>query len=357
MEEKRITIKDIAEKAEVSIGSVHCALSQKSGVSEETRMRIIKIAHEMGYRPNAAAASLKRKTLRIAAAFPGPTEQSRYYFSFVWEGIRDWMHSLSDMNVELIEVPYYIGANSQANELADLLDNTQVDGLLSTGHTDARGAAALQSFIRRGIPVALVGDDLPQSDRLCCVQPNYSMVGRTIAELLMRQIPSESGILLCVGDVMMSSHYLMVQGFEEYLSENDCKNPIYKVHATGNKKDGYERIARELTQRNNLAACFSVNARDSVQLGQALEDTGKAGKIAAVGSDLFEENVQFLKEGVFTNLIYKKPYSQANTAAKYLTDYLLKGLRPPQEIMYVGSEVVFQSSLPMYDNGLFRQLR
>ena len=34
---KRITIKDIAERAGVSIGSVHCALYGKPGVGDATR--------------------------------------------------------------------------------------------------------------------------------------------------------------------------------------------------------------------------------------------------------------------------------------------------------------------------------
>ena len=37
---KRITIKDIAERAGVSIGSVHCALYGKPGVGDATRERI-----------------------------------------------------------------------------------------------------------------------------------------------------------------------------------------------------------------------------------------------------------------------------------------------------------------------------
>ena len=36
-------------------------------------------------------------------------------------------------------------------------------------------------------------------------------------------------------------------------------------------------------------------------------------------------------------------------AAKYLTEYLLREQKPVSEIVYVGSEIIFQSSLPMYE--------
>ena len=51
---KRATIKDIASLAGVSLGSVHCALLGKEGVSAETRQRILGIAKRINYRPNSA---------------------------------------------------------------------------------------------------------------------------------------------------------------------------------------------------------------------------------------------------------------------------------------------------------------
>ncbi len=352
---KRITIKDIAQKAGVSIGTVHCALAGKPGVGEETRVRIQEIAKLNGYRPNAVAASLKRKTLRIAVALPGPTEDNRFYFSYVWEGVRDYMRTMNDFNIELLEVQYYEGLNNQADELTELLAHSEVDGLLTLGYTDIRGKISFQRFIDKNIPVMLVGNDLVQSGRLCCVQPNYQIIGRTMAELIVRQIPKDGRILICAGDASIPSHYLTVQGFDAYVQEKGLKNPILKVHTNQSNKDNYDRIFRELKNEDVAASCC-VNARCSVMLGQALIETGKAGELIAVGSDLFEENFNFLRTGVFTQLVQKNPYTQAYLAAKYLVEYVYRGMRPPTDIVYVGSEIVFQSNMSMYENGDYKLL-
>ena len=58
---KAPTIKDIAEKLNISSVSVHRALAGKEGVSEKLRAQILQTAKEMGYEVNYAAASLKRK--------------------------------------------------------------------------------------------------------------------------------------------------------------------------------------------------------------------------------------------------------------------------------------------------------
>ena len=67
---RKITIRDVAEKAGVSISSVHLALNGKRGVSEETRKEIKRVAEELGYHPNVIASTLKRKSGCIAILVP-----------------------------------------------------------------------------------------------------------------------------------------------------------------------------------------------------------------------------------------------------------------------------------------------
>ena len=344
---KRTTIKDIAGQAGVSLGTVHCALAGKPGVGDATRQRILSLARTLNYRPNAMAASLKRKTVTVAAAFPEPTGDNRYYFPFVWQGVRDYLHTQGDLKINLIELPHHKGTDLE-NELAGLLERDGLDGLLTSGFMDDFGQPPLSRFTGLDIPVALVGDDMPQSGRLCCVQPDYEVIGRTLAELLSRQIPRDGSILVCAGNASMPSHYLIVAGIDAYMRENGMKNPVYTIH--NSRSDG-EKITRELERHADIAACVAVNARGSVMLGRALVDTGRAGKVIAVGNDLFEENVAFLRDGVFTNLLHKNQYHQARTAARLLVDHLLRGRSPDSEVTFVSSEVVFRSALPMYARG------
>ena len=80
----RVTIKDVAREAGVSLSSVHLALSGKAGVSEKTRQRILGIAKRMEYTPSPLAASLKRETLTIAVVLPEKNSSSRFYYDFMW---------------------------------------------------------------------------------------------------------------------------------------------------------------------------------------------------------------------------------------------------------------------------------
>ena len=78
---ERITIKEIAMLAGVSVGTVHSALYDKPGVSEETKKRVVRIARENHYRINATAAALKRKPKKVAVVVPAMASVNRYYFN------------------------------------------------------------------------------------------------------------------------------------------------------------------------------------------------------------------------------------------------------------------------------------
>lgn len=346
---KRTTIKDVADKAGVSIGTVHCALAGKPGVAPGTRERIERVAKECNYRPNSVAASLKRKTVRLAAVLPGPTAENRFYFSYVWDGLHDYLNSMRDYNIELLELPYYDAPAGQYQQLARLLEEDAVDAALTLGYMNRECRAALAKLKKKGIPVVLVGSDTAPAERLCCVQPDYDVVGRTVAELLAWQAPS-GAMMICAGNVATPAHYEIVLGIEGFVRDAGDDRKLLKLHHGGG--DEYSAaIVRCLEENPDIRCCCAVNAHGGYLMGEALLKTGRAGTMPAIGCDVFEENLKFLEEGVFTNLIHKNPYSQAYTAIKCLAEYLLNGAEPARETLFVGSEIVFRSGIPMFRSG------
>lgn len=348
----RITIRDVAEKAGVSISTVHQALNGKKGVGEETRCRIQEVAASLGYQPNPMASSLKRKARRIAMIFP----RSAYYKS-VWKGARDYLDASPNMNLECTEMPYGDGREAEAFReiFFAALEERPLDGILITGHSDIFTRSDWQEIAGREIAVSLLGADLPMSRRVFCVLPDYEIIGRTMAELLLSRIPPYGSIALCAGNPKWEPHFRVVQGFDAYLEQEQAPNRVYRNYSWDNGEDSLVGIIRMISQPD-VAACCSVLSQSSVLLGRALRETGKAGKVFAVGSDLSSENVTFLQEGVFNNLIQKNPYAQGYLGAKSLVEYLLLGRQPEPDKVFVGSEVVFRSNISMYQARNYQSL-
>ena len=82
----KVTIKDISAKLGISSTTVHRALAGKEGMTDALRQKILDTAHEMGYETNYAAASIKRRTLRIAVVLP---QDDGCYFANIWKGVNE----------------------------------------------------------------------------------------------------------------------------------------------------------------------------------------------------------------------------------------------------------------------------
>jgi len=351
---KRITIHDVAAASGVSISTVHQALNGKSGVSEATRERISAIAAEMGYQPNAMASSLKRKTRRVVAFLP---RESAYY-SPVWQGLRDCLVSMPDINIHCTEIAFHFEEQLDADNLVllrRLIAEGQVDGILTVGHMDVFSQDEWDEMKRSGIAVVQISSDNPRSHAICCVQPDYTIIGRTMAELIVGHIPACGSIVLCAGNPTWDAHSLVVRGFEDYMRDNGLENRIYYQHEWKLREESRSEIV-DLLRQPDAAACCSVLSQSSILLGEALEISGKADRLFAVGSDLSRENIDRLQRGVFNNLVQKNPYAQGYIGMKALAEYLVQGKQPIDEVVYVGSEVVFRSNLSMYAHGSYRSL-
>lgn len=359
---KRITIKDIAEKAGVSLGSAHKALSGKSGVSKETKKKVLEAAKMYDYRPNKAAAALKRKAKQIALLMPEAVGENKYYIESYWKGARDCLNLMMDYNIKIVEAPFQvdriIDSNTMNNEIEKLLKKGKIDGVIcATGYINEDNEKYIEKMIEQDITLVFLGDKIDTYKSLCCIQPNYFVIGKTAAEVIMERISNNQDIVIYAGNKKIPSHVATVEGFEEYLKENGCKNRLIK-HYLEHDKDVFEKqIIEDFQNNGNIGACFAVTARSSVVLGNILKNIVMDKKVVAIGSDIFEENVQLLREKVFSNLINKNPYLQAYSATKILLDYLLRDIEPYSKEVYVGSEIIYRSSLPLYEangeNSLF----
>ena len=85
MSKKRITIDDVARAAGVSRQTVSRAINDQRGISAQTRERVLKIAHEMNYRPSSLARGLaRRRTRTLGLVLPNIANP---FFSSIARGI------------------------------------------------------------------------------------------------------------------------------------------------------------------------------------------------------------------------------------------------------------------------------
>lgn len=120
------TIKDIAKKAKVSSTAVSIALNNRSGVSEKTRNRILKIAERMHYRPNLVAKSLiSQHTRTIGLIIPSITDP---FYPEIERGVEK---IAAESGYAVIASNTYGSLDAERRSI-DILRSRGVDGIILT---------------------------------------------------------------------------------------------------------------------------------------------------------------------------------------------------------------------------------
>lgn len=146
---KPITIKDIAEKLNVSVATVSRAMRNSPEIKKETKLAVLQMAKEMDYHPNLLASSLSSKRSNIIGIVV-PTI-NRYFWSNSIAGIENIAYEKG------YKVMIFQSGESYEKEAAivETLANSRVDGIIIAFSKETKNFDHIQHIIERGIPVVM----------------------------------------------------------------------------------------------------------------------------------------------------------------------------------------------------------
>lgn len=149
-------IYDIAKKAGVSIATVSRVFNSSNSVKESTRQKVLKVADEMGYHPQAYAqrlASKKKNSIMMLVPV-----MSNYFFTEILKGTQG---ILSDHNIELSIVNINQG-QGVLNQVEQIIKRQWADGyLLASLHLSETELVKLKRY---HVPISLLDDYSPNFD-------------------------------------------------------------------------------------------------------------------------------------------------------------------------------------------------
>jgi len=175
---RKITLKEVAKHAKVSVAVAGRALNNYGYVSSEKRMRVISSAQKLNYIPNILARSLKtNKTSTIGIIIGDITAD---FFTLLVRGVED----ISKQN------GYNIIINNtdenplkEKNHLEEMV-SLNVEGIILS--PTGNNIAQLKQIIRSGIPIVLVDRVIKELNTISITIDNYT-AGSDGAKYLIKQ--------------------------------------------------------------------------------------------------------------------------------------------------------------------------
>jgi DNA-binding LacI/PurR family transcriptional regulator len=147
---RRVSIKDVAREAGVSVTTVSHALNGKGRLNPATRRRVQQVAEHLGYRPNPAARSLvsgKTGLIAVVASLPADVEMTE--FAYYTEVIGAASGAAVARDYALVVAPPAASAF--------VWDRVPLDGVIVVDPIE--GEAALPVLRERSIPFVTIGRD------------------------------------------------------------------------------------------------------------------------------------------------------------------------------------------------------
>ena len=340
VEAKSAGIKEIAAAVGVSIGTVDRALHSRPGISEATRARIMKAAAALGYRPNLAARHLKLgRQPRISVHLP---QEIASYFDALRQGIQQAAALLQPtLQVDFHSYPRM--GHGEMESLQTVLDQS-CDGIILAPSAPSRVAPLIRQATVSGIPVICVATDAPDSDRLAVVSSDPFTSGAIVAELLTRLDRGNHQAAIITGDLATLDHSEKVRGFRAMMADLGSSLTLAEIaEAHDEPREAYRQTCDLLARHPDLSSIY-VSTSNSLPVIKALEERGRAGKVAVIVTDLFPELVPLMRAGKIFATLYQRPLTQGRLAFEAMHRFIVEGTRP-KPVRRLPPYIVLRSNL------------
>jgi LacI family transcriptional regulator, repressor for deo operon, udp, cdd, tsx, nupC, and nupG len=149
MADKGVTIRELAEAAGVSIGTVSRALKGQPGLSEQTRAQVLGVAQQMGYDTAKLRTGKPRRILFLYSRHVGSLAANPFY-SYVLHGAETACREAG--------VPLSLMSVQSGDDIASQVRRHEADALLGAGYFDPE---TMEGIRRCELPLVLVDHFYP----------------------------------------------------------------------------------------------------------------------------------------------------------------------------------------------------
>jgi LacI family sucrose operon transcriptional repressor len=256
------TIKDVAEKAGVTVTTVSRVLNNRGYISEKTRKKVYEAMKELNYQPNELARSLyRRKSYLIGLLIPSVShpffaELTNYIEYYAYQN--DYKILLCNSLQDVEKEKGYI----------DMLKRHQVDGIIIGSHT-----LKTEQYLNVNLPIVAI--DRYFSEKIPYVASDNYNGGVLATKLLIqkgcKKIAHISGPLIL--NTPANNRY---KAFMDVVKENNIENVVVETKLNVFDTDEYKKLIIKLfTDHPDIDGVFASSDLIAATIINAAREIGK----------------------------------------------------------------------------------
>ncbi|QSX74343.1 LacI family DNA-binding transcriptional regulator [Lysobacter arenosi] len=265
---RRPTIKDVAERAEVSLKTVSRVINDEPSVQASTRARVQRAIDDLGYQPDPSARSLRSaQNYALGLVYDNPNP---YYVIAVQNGV---LSVCRETGYGLQIHPCDSSSPNLASELIDLVQHSRLAGLVLAPPMSERNELVTE-LVAHGVRlVRIVSAAADPQDGSACVYVDDKDAAYEITEHLIQLGHSRIGFLW--GGKSHGSSWERYKGYEEALHEYGFTlDPELVVEGDYSFDDGFRGARRLFALADRPTAIFGSNDEIAAGVLAAAKSSG-----------------------------------------------------------------------------------
>lgn len=352
MEDKKITIIDVAKKAGVSKGTVDRVLHNRGEVSRKSADKVRKAIEELGYEPNLYASLLAtRKNRTIACILPSYTPGE--YWSKIHKGFLDGSEDVSSLNINTVELYYDQYDPDSFVEVSQKLLDSRPDGVVIPPLFKKDTMSLVSQLHSLEIPYIYIDTKLEDSNYFAYFGMPMYKSGYLCASLLTYRCRPEDVkkvlIIRIKRDKTRQSDPTVTRrtGFIDYIESN---YPECEIHSVFVDPSDPSSISKDLDAffATNGEFKFVVMFNSRIHLiARYLKEHPVEGR-TVIGFDDLEENLEALRNDAVNLLITQHTELQSRRAVNTLADYIIKRKSPAIRDCYMHMDILTKLNVDDY---------
>jgi LacI family transcriptional regulator len=321
MDKGKARIKDIAEMAGVSHGTVDRVIHDRGEVSETTRQKIQQIIKELNYEPDLSARRLaSRKTYRLAVCIPGARYESSFWQSPVI-GIDKATTEISHLGVTNKKFLFDQFDKESFRQTIDLIIEYEPDGVILAPVFAEESTRLLEYCDRNQIPYVFINSNLEGMNNLCFIGQDDNQSGKVAGRLMKNCLSDEEEVLVVHPARSVDTHPHLINRQKGFESIFNSRNRISILNITSNRNSTINQTLKDYIKNHPTTGGIFVSNSKAFKIARFLEENNL--NLYLIGYDLTEENLLHLENGTIDYLISQKPFDQGYLSVRTLFNSLV----------------------------------
>ena len=247
---KQPTLQDIAKACNVSVSTVSRVINKTGQIKESTAKKILQVAQEMNYAPNALARGIVTNQTNHMVGFLVPNISNPFFAEVV-----NYVENILSDHGYILSLCLFGDDPVKLSKFLQILTQSRASGII-VGSCREDSCKEDFAIAKTYMPIVSMQGDVDNVDRVVCQQMRKAPI--EIIQYLIDKGHSKIGFIGYRYDI--SILYNRLQGYKRALQDNHIQiNPQYICDGRHSYESGYEMASYllELEDRPTAIHCFN----------------------------------------------------------------------------------------------------